>query len=82
MDHIYKIQSKNLDEKYVIEKTITLRLPKEKYEEIKEIAIEVDEIIEEILNCIVDKNLLDKMDDKDFKQLVINAYYEDVFNFE
>lgn len=82
MEHIYKIEINDSENKYIIEKTITLKLTEEKYEEIREVAIEVDTDIEEILNCIVNENLLDKMDDKDFKQLVINAYYEDTFNYE
>lgn len=82
MDHIFKIESRDLDNKYLIENSITIKLPDEKYEEFKEIAIEVDETIEEMLNFIANKNLLDKMEDEDFKQLVIDAYYEDTFNFE
>lgn len=79
MDKVYKLTFTNSDNKYIAEKTITLRLPKEKFEEIKEIAIEIDDAIEEILNCIVENDLLDKMDDKDFKQLVIDAYYKEMF---
>lgn len=78
MEHIYKIDINDSENKYIIEKTITLKLTEEKYEEIREIAIEVDDIIEEILNCIVNEDLLDKMDYKDFKQLVIDAYYGDI----
>lgn len=80
MERIFKITSKNLNNKYILEKTITLKLTEEKFEEIKEIVIEVDDIIEEVLKCIVDNDLLDRMDDKDFRQLVVDAYYSEIFN--
>lgn len=75
------ITSSNLDDKYVVEKSITIKLTDEKFEEIREIAIDIDDTIEEILKCIVDNNLIDKMDDEDFKQLVIDAYYKEMFTF-
>ena len=75
------ITSNNLDDKYLVEKSITPKLTDEKFEEIREIAIDIDDTIEEILKCIVDNNLLNKMDDKDFKQLVIDAYYKEMFTF-
>lgn len=81
MERVYMITSNNLDDKYVVEKSITLKLTDEKFEEIRELAIETDDTIEEILTCIVENNLLDKMDHKDFKQLVIDAYYKEMFTF-
>lgn len=81
MEHIYRIETMDLENKYIIEKTVTIKLSEEKYEEIKTISIEVDDSVEEILNCIVNKNLLDKIDDEDFKQLIIDAYYDDVFAY-
>ena len=75
MDRIFTIKSKDLDNRYIVERSITIKVPKEKFEELVEMAIEVDDNIEELLQCIVENNLLDKMENKDFKQLLMDAYY-------
>lgn len=79
MDNRYKLVFKNLDNKYIVEKTITLNLPDEKIKEFREIAREIDDNIEEVLNIIVEHDLLERMDDKNFKQLVLNAYESEMF---
>jgi hypothetical protein len=81
MDKIFKLEFKNLDDEYIVEKTITLRFPEEKYEELRKIAIEIDDTIEEVINCIVDNDLIKRIDDKDFKQSVIDAYYSEMLDF-
>ena len=78
MEKVFTVVTNDFKNKHVKEKRIDIAFSEEKYEEIREIAIEVDDIIEEIINCIVNENLLDKIDDKDFKQLVIDAYYGDI----
>lgn len=75
MDNKYKLVFRNLDNKYIVEKTITLNLPDKKIKEFREIAREIDDNIEEVMNIIVEHDLLERMDDKDFKQLVLDAYY-------
>lgn len=75
MDNRYKLVFRNLDNKYIVEKTITLNLPDEKIKEFREIAREIDDNIEEVIHIIVEHDLLERMDDKDFKQLVLDAYY-------
>lgn len=80
MEKIFKITTENLENNNILEKSINIKLTEEKFEEIKEIAIEVDDIIEEVLKCIVDNDLLDIMDDKGFKELVVDAYYSEIFN--
>lgn len=67
MDNRYKLVFKNLDNKYILEKTITLNLPDEKIKEFREIAREIDDNIEEVLNIIVEHDLLERIDDKNFK---------------
>lgn len=79
MDNKYKLVFRNLDNKYIVEKTITLNLPDEKIKEFREIAREIDDNIEEVLNIIVEHDLLERMDDKNFKQLVLNAYESEMF---
>lgn len=79
MDNKYKLVFRNLDNKYILEKTITLNLPDEKIKEFREIAREIDDNIEEVLNIIVEHDLLERMDDKNFKQLVLNAYESEMF---
>lgn len=79
MDNRYKLVFKNLDNKYIVEKTITLNLPDEKIKEFREIAREIDDNIEEVMNIIVEYDLLERIDDKDFKQLVIDSYYSEIF---
>lgn len=78
MDNKYKLVFRNLDNKYILEKTITLNLPDEKIKEFREIAREIDDNIEEVMNIIVEYDLLERMDDKDFKQLVLDAYYSEM----
>lgn len=68
---------KNFDNKYIIEKTITLKFDEEKYRELIEIAIEIDDTVEEVIRCIVEYNLLNKLDSKDLKQLVMDRYYNE-----
>lgn len=80
MDNKYKLVFRNLDNKYIVEKTITLNLPDEKIKEFREIAREIDDNIEEVMHIIIDHDLLERMDDKDFKQLVIDAYYSEMFD--
>lgn len=70
---------RDFENKYIEEKTITLKFDEAKYQELREIAIEIDDTIEEVIRCIVDYDLLDKLDSKDFKQLVIDAYYSEMF---
>ena len=82
MSETFVITTRDLDNKYVVEKSITIKLPEEKLRVIKEIAIEVDDVDYEILNCIVENDLLDKIDDEGFKQLVIDAYYAPMCDFE
>lgn len=82
MNYIFKIESEDLIQGSILKKSIEIRLTEKQYRVIQEIAIEVDDIFGEILTCIVNKNLLDKLDDKDFKQIAMDAYYEDTFNFE
>lgn len=82
MSKTFVITTRDLDNKYVVEKSITIKLPQEKLKEIKEIAIEVDDVTYEILNCIVENDLLGKMDDENFRQLVMDAYYAPMFEFE
>ena len=79
MDNRYKLVFRNLDNKYIVEKTITLNLPDEKIKEFREIAREIDDNIEEVIHIIVEHDLLERMDEKDFKQLVIDAYYSEMF---
>lgn len=79
MDNRYKLVFRNLDNKYIVEKTITLNLPDEKIKEFREIAREIDDNIEEVMNIIVEYDLLERMDDRDFKQLVLDAYYSEMF---
>lgn len=71
---------KDFDNKYIEEKTITLKFDEEKYQGLREIAIELDDTIEEVIRCIVDYELLNKLDSKDFKQLVIDTYYSEIFD--
>ena len=78
MDNKYKLVFRNLDNKYIVEKSITLNLPDEKNKEFREIAREIDNNIEEVMNIIVEYDLLERMDDKDFKQLVLDAYYSEM----
>lgn len=78
MDNKYKLVFRNLDNKYILEKTITLNLPDEKIKEFRDIAREIDDNIEEVMNIIVEYDLLERMDDKDFKQLVLDAYYSEM----
>lgn len=79
MDRKMTLVFKDFDNKYIEEKTITLKFDEEKYQALREIAIEIDDTIEEVIRCIVDYDLLDKLDNKDFKQLVIDSYYSEVF---
>lgn len=79
MDNKYNLVFRNLDNKYIVEKTITLNLPDEKIKEFREIAREIDDNIEEVMNIIVEYDLLERMDDKDFKKLVLDAYYSEMF---
>lgn len=79
MSREIKIAIEELDNKYVKEKSVTLKFDEEKYEELREIAIEVDDTIHEVIRCIVENNLLDKLDDENLKQLVIEAYYDEMF---
>ncbi|WP_300857099.1 hypothetical protein [uncultured Clostridium sp.] len=79
MSREIKITTEELDNKYVKEKSLTLKFDEEKYEELREIAIEVDDTIHEVIRCIVENNLLDKLDDENLKQLVIDAYYDEIF---
>ena len=79
MDNLYKIVLRDLDNKYIVEKVITLRLPDEKLKELRDIAREIDDNTEEVINTIIEHNLLDNMDDKNFKQLVVDAYYSEMF---
>ena len=75
------IQFNNLNGGNRLKKSVTANLSEEQYRLIQEIAIEVDDKFESIFTIIVEKNLLDKLDDKDFKQLVIEAYYSDTLDF-
>lgn len=77
MNNKYKLVFRNLDNKYIVEKSITLNLPDEKIKEFRGIAREIDNNIEEVMNIIVEYDLLERMDDKDFKQLVLDAYYNE-----
>lgn len=79
MDNKYNLVFRNLDNKYIVEKTITLNLADEKIKEFREIAREIDDNIEEVMNIIVEYDLLERMDDKDFKKLVLDAYYSEMF---
>jgi hypothetical protein len=77
MDKKMTLVFKNFDNKYIIEKTITLKFDEEKYRELIEIAIEIDDTVEEVIRCIVEYNLLNKLDSKDLKQLVMDRYYNE-----
>lgn len=77
MDKKITLVFKNFDNKYIIEKTITLKFDEEKYRELIEIAIEIDDTVEEVIRCIVEYNLLNKLDSKDLKQLVMDRYYNE-----
>ena len=77
MDKKMTLVFKNFDNKYIIEKTITLKFDEEKYRELIEIAIEIDHTVEEVIRCIVEYNLLNKLDSKDLKQLVMDRYYNE-----
>lgn len=79
MDRTMTLVFKDFDNKYIEERTITLKFDEAKYQELREIAIEIDDTIEEVIRCIVDYDLLDKLDSKEFKQLVIDAYYNEMF---
>lgn len=79
MDKLFTVIVNDSENKYVEEKSTNLKFSDEKYEALREIAIDVDCTIAEIINCIVDNNLIDKIDDENFKQLVIDAYYSDMF---
>lgn len=79
MDKLFTVVTNNFENKYVKEKRIDIAFSDEKYEELREIAIEVDDTIEEIIECIVEKDLIEKIDDENFKQLVMDAYYSDMF---
>lgn len=79
MSREIKIAIEELDNKYVKEKSVTLKFDEEKYEGLREIAIEVADTIHEVIRCIVENNLLDKLDDENLKQLVIDAYYDEIF---
>lgn len=79
MDNKYKLVFRNLDNKYILEKTITLNLPDEKIKEFREIAREIEDNIEEVIHIIVEHDLLERMDDKNFKQLVLNSYESEMF---
>ncbi|MDB1923412.1 hypothetical protein ABHA37_08290 [Clostridium tertium] len=81
MDHTVGIETFNLNEGSRLNKSIKAKLTEEQYRLIQEIAIEVNDEFEAIFTSIVDNNLLDKMDDEDFKQLVIDAYYKEMFTF-
>ena len=70
---------RDFENKYIEEKTITLKFNEEKYKELREIAIEIDDTIEAVIRCIVDYDLLDKLDSKEFKKLVIDSYYSEIF---
>ena len=77
MDKKMTLVFKNFDNKYIIEKTITLKFDEEKYRELIEIAIEIDDKVEEVIRCIVEYKLLNKLDSKDLKQLVMDRYYNE-----
>ena len=77
MDKKMTLVFKNFDNKYIIEKTITLKFDEEKYRELIEIAIEIDDTVEEVIRCILEYNLLNKLDSKDLKQLVMDRYYNE-----
>lgn len=77
MDKKMTLVFKNFDNKYIIEKTITLKFDEEKYRELIEIAIEIDDTVEEVIRCIVEYNLLNKLDSKYLKQLVMDRYYNE-----
>ena len=61
MDKKMTLVFKNFDNKYIIEKTITLKFDEEKYRELIEIAIEIDDTVEEVIRCIVEYNLLKQL---------------------
>lgn len=79
MDKIFTVIVNDSENKYVEEKSTKLKFSDEKYEKLREIAIEVDDTIEEIIELILEKDLIEKIDDENFKQLVIDAYYSDMF---
>ncbi|MBD7914570.1 hypothetical protein H9660_05380 [Clostridium sp. Sa3CUN1] len=79
MDRVYAVVKNDFENKHVKEERIDISFSEEKYEELREIAIEVDCSIYEVIECIVDHNLLDDIDKENFKEIVINAYYSDVF---
>lgn len=79
MDRVYTIITNDFENKHVKEKRIDITFSDEKYEELREIAIEVDCSIEEVIECIVDNNLLDDIDNENFKEIVMNVYYSDIF---
>lgn len=78
MDKTFKLTFEDIENKYVVEKTITFKFPEKKLEELREIAIEVDDTIEEVLICIVNNNLINEIDNKDFKKIVIGKYHSDM----
>lgn len=79
MEKVFTVVTNDFKNKHVKEKRIDIAFSDEKYEELKEIAIEVDCSIEEVIECIVDNNLLDDIDNENFKEIVMNAYYSDIF---
>ncbi|WP_195264105.1 hypothetical protein [Clostridium sp. 1001275B_160808_H3] len=59
MDRAYSIKSNNLDDKCVGEKSITIKLLDDKFKEIREVAIDSDDAIKDILTYLRENNLLD-----------------------
>ncbi|MBU5454896.1 hypothetical protein [Caproiciproducens sp. MSJ-32] len=80
MDKIFNIEIQNSENKYIVANTITLRLPEEKYEELIDIAIEVNDTIDEVVKYIVNSNLIDKIDCKDFKEIFREKYFSRMRN--
>lgn len=77
MENCFEITRKNLGEGAIVSQTITIKLSDNQLKELREVAVELDETIESLLEFVADKNLVDKINEDCFISLLRDKYIND-----